>query len=57
MGVIMYFHPEISKNLRKKRERVFVNTMTAEKAQLSYIRLEPGEETNHSHANEQMGYP
>jgi mannose-6-phosphate isomerase-like protein (cupin superfamily) len=43
-------------NLKKKRERVYVNTVTAEKSQLAYIKLEPGEETNHSHSNEQLGY-
>jgi quercetin dioxygenase-like cupin family protein len=52
----MYFYAQLSNKLKKKRDRVFLNKLTAEKVQMSYIRLEPGEETNHSHANEQLEY-
>ncbi len=52
----MYFYPDFSKNLKKKREGVFLNTLTGEKIQMTYIRLSPGESTNHAHTNEQSGY-
>jgi quercetin dioxygenase-like cupin family protein len=52
----MYFYPDFSKDLKKKRERVFFKSVTGNNAQMLYIRLEPGESTFHSHENEQMGY-
>ena len=51
----MFFYPNFSAHLMKKRERVFVNSIKGEYAELSYIRLEPGESTFHSHPSEQMG--
>ena len=52
----MYFYPQIVRSLKKKREHVFVQTINGNKLQMSYIRLEPGEETNHSHKSEQSGF-
>ncbi len=40
----------------KKRDRVFVKSITGENAQLSFIRLERGERTDHRHPEEQIGY-
>ncbi len=51
-----YFYPDLSKDLTKKRERVFIKSITGKNVQMLYIRLEPGESTFHSHPNEQMGY-
>ncbi len=52
----MYFFNVPSIPYEKKRERVFIKSITGEKLQLSFIRLEPGEYTNHRHSQEQMGY-
>jgi quercetin dioxygenase-like cupin family protein len=52
----MYFYENLNENLRKKRERVFLNTISGDQIQLVYIRLEQGEITDHQHPNEQMGY-
>ena len=41
---------------KKKRDCVFIKSITGENAQLTFIRLEPGEVTNHHHPHEQMGY-
>ena len=51
-----YFYPDLSKNLKKKRERVFNKSITGNNAQMLYIRLEAGESTFHCHSKEQMGY-
>jgi quercetin dioxygenase-like cupin family protein len=51
----MSFHPGVPARLKKKRERVFVYSWGSEAAQLTYVRLEPGEETNHRHSSGQMG--
>ena len=52
----MYFFNAPSIPYKKKRDRVFIKSITGEKLQLSFIRLEPGECTNHRHPQEQMGY-
>ena len=41
---------------KKKRDCVFIKSITGENAQLTFIRLEPGEMTSHHHPHEQMGY-
>src|SRR5512133_1167682 len=40
----------------QKRENVFIKSMTGENLQMLLIRLKPGEKTDHSHPQEQMGY-
>jgi len=50
------YFPNLSKDLKKKRERVFFNSITGENVQMLYIRLETEECITHSHSNEQMGY-
>ena len=40
----------------KKRERVFLKSVTGEDAQLCFMHLEPGEVTDHDHPHEQLGY-
>ena len=52
----MYFFHIPSMPYIKKRERVFMKSITGEQAQLSFICLEPGEVTNHHHPHEQIGY-
>jgi len=52
----MYFFNIPSIPYQKKRDRVFIKSITGEKTQLTFIRLEPGEVTNHHHPHEQMGY-
>ena len=52
----MYFYNLSSHDLKQKREGVFFKSITGEKIQMAYIRLEKGQVTNHSHINEQMGY-
>lgn len=52
----MYFFNVASIPYKKKRDRVFIKSITSEKLQLSFLRLEPGETTNHQHPQEQMGY-
>ena len=41
---------------KKKRDCVFIKSITGENAQLTFIQLEPGEMTSHHHPHEQMGY-
>ena len=41
---------------QKKRERVYIKSVTGEDAQLCFMRLEPGEVTDHQHPQEQLGY-
>jgi len=41
---------------KQKREAVFYKTICGENMQMFVIKLQPGEETNHSHPEEQMGY-
>ena len=41
---------------RTKRERVHIKSLTGEVSQLCLIKLEHGEETDHAHENEQIGY-
>ena len=41
---------------QKKRERVFIKSITGERLQFTFIRLEAGESTHHRHPEEQMGY-
>jgi quercetin dioxygenase-like cupin family protein len=41
---------------RKKRDRVFIKSITGTQAQLTFVRLEPGEVTDHRHSHEQIGY-
>lgn len=52
----MYFYNLLAMEFKQKREGVFFKSITGEKIQLIYIRLNPGQVTNHSHINEQMGY-
>ena len=52
----MYFFDVSSMVYKKKRDRVFIKSITGEKSQLTFIRLEPGEVTDHQHHQEQMGY-
>lgn len=52
----MYFFNMPSIPYKKKRNRVFIKSVTGENAQLTFIRLEPGEVTDHHHPHEQMGY-
>lgn len=52
----MYFFNIPSIPYKKKRDRVFIKSITGENAQLTFIRLEPGEITDHHHPHEQMGY-
>ena len=41
---------------KKKRDCVFIKSITGENAQLTFIQLEPGEMTSHHHPHEQMRY-
>jgi quercetin dioxygenase-like cupin family protein len=41
---------------RKKRDRVFIKSITGDQAQLTFVRLKPGEVTDHHHSHEQIGY-
>mgnify|MGYP000241763925 CR=1 FL=1 len=41
---------------KKLRDRVFLKSITGERTQLCVIHLEPGEKTDHSHPQEQIGY-
>jgi quercetin dioxygenase-like cupin family protein len=52
----MYFFNVPSMTYKKKRDRVFIKSITGQKLQLTFMRLEPGEITNHRHRQEQMGY-
>jgi len=52
----MHFYNQFNKNLKKKRDKVFVNSISGKNIQLAYIHLDYGETTNHSHAQEQLGY-
>jgi len=52
----MYFFHIPAMAYKKKRERVFIKSITGEKAQLTFICLEPGEVTDHCHPHEQIGY-
>jgi unsaturated pyranuronate lyase len=40
----------------RKRDRVLIKSITGENVQLSFVRLEPGERTDHVHDHEQIGY-
>ncbi len=51
-----YFYNFNEMPFRKKRDRVFFKSITGVKAQICLGRLEPGEETLHSHEYEQLGY-
>jgi quercetin dioxygenase-like cupin family protein len=52
----MYFAGSLFEKLTRKRERVAISSVTGTLVQLSLIRLETGETTDHAHFNEQMGY-
>ena len=52
----MHFFSLSSIPYKKKRERVFIKSITGEKLQLTFVRLEPGESTDHCHPQEQLGY-
>ncbi len=52
----MHFYGAFNEGLRHKRARVSLNSLTGDRMQLTYVRLEPGESTDHAHDNEQMGY-
>jgi mannose-6-phosphate isomerase-like protein (cupin superfamily) len=52
----MYFFQDLATNLKKKRDRVFINCIRGKNVEMLFIKLEPGESTFHSHSNEQMGY-
>ena len=52
---MVFFHVP-SMAYQKKRDRVFIKSITGEKAQLTFIRLEAGETTYHRHHHEQIGY-
>lgn len=52
----MYLYSQIADGLINKREHVCAKTITGRKSQMSYIRLEAGEETDHAHMNEQLGF-
>lgn len=41
---------------KMKRERVYIKAITGKRSQLCVIKLEPGEMTDHRHAQEQIGY-
>jgi unsaturated pyranuronate lyase len=41
---------------REKRDLVSVKSITGERSQLTFVRLEPGAETDHVHDNEQLGF-
>jgi quercetin dioxygenase-like cupin family protein len=51
----MFFHTAIPARLWKKRERVSAYSISGKAAQLTYVRLEPGEAAHHRHPSEQMG--
>jgi quercetin dioxygenase-like cupin family protein len=42
--------------LQEKRAGVFTKVITGKKMQMCYIKLKPGQVTNHHHPHEQMGY-
>ncbi len=51
----MFVHiPSLS--YHQKRERVYIKSLTGEQAQLTFVRLLPGETTFHQHPSEQLGY-
>jgi quercetin dioxygenase-like cupin family protein len=52
----MYFFDLNSQSFRKKRDKVYIKSITGVNSQLCIIRLESGEKTEHSHNNEQIGY-
>ena len=52
----MYFYDFDQIAFKKKRDRVFVKSVTGEASQLCIMKLEPGEKTDHVHPHEQIGY-
>ena len=41
---------------KQKRAGVYIKSVTGEQAHMTFLRLEPGVVTDHSHLHEQMGY-
>lgn len=52
----MYFVNIAGTPYRRKRAGVHVKSITGETSQLTFVRLDPGEATDHSHPSEQLGY-
>lgn len=52
----MYFYDFNRIEFKKKRERVYLKSITGENSQICIMRLTPGEATDHSHPQEQLGY-
>jgi len=52
----MRFYDFAEIEYKKLRDRVFLKHITGERSQLCLIRLDPGETTDHSHPQEQIGY-
>ncbi|MCG8572508.1 MAG: cupin domain-containing protein [Spirochaetes bacterium] len=52
----MAFYNFNNLDFKKKRDRVYLKSITGEKLQLTIMKLLPGEVTDHSHEHEQMGY-
>ena len=52
----MYFVNIAAMPYRSKREHVGVKSITGERSQLTFVRLEPGTRTDHDHPNEQLGF-
>lgn len=50
------FIKDLGKNMWLKRDRVHINSITGENAQLCLMYLEYGEKTDHNHPHEQVGY-
>jgi len=45
-----------SKEFARKREGIFGKVISGKNAQLTWVKLEPGQATDHKHNNEQIGY-
>lgn len=43
-------------SFKKKREGVFLKTITGRNAQFGWVVLDPGQATDHEHDHEQIGY-
>jgi quercetin dioxygenase-like cupin family protein len=52
----MFFKRFDKKEFGKKREGIYGKVISGKNAQLTWARLEPGQATDHTHNNEQIGY-
>lgn len=52
----MFVRGFAKKEFIKKRKGVYGRVITGKNAQLAWVRLEPGQVTDHIHNNEQIGY-